>query len=48
MFTQTVKVHINNLRKKLDSVGATNLIQTIKNKGYLIKEVPDEETQADR
>jgi DNA-binding response OmpR family regulator len=48
MFTQTVKVHINNLRKKLDSAGAVNLIQTIKNKGYLIKEVPDEETQTDR
>ena len=37
MFSQTVKVHINNLRKKLDAAGASNLIQTVKNKGYLIE-----------
>ncbi len=37
LFSQTVKVHINNLRKKLDSAGADNIIQTIKNKGYLIE-----------
>ena len=38
MFSQTVKVHINNLRKKLGSSGAKNMIQTIKNKGYLIED----------
>jgi len=36
MFTQTIKVHINNIRKKLASAGAKEPISTIKSKGYLI------------
>jgi DNA-binding response OmpR family regulator len=36
MFTQSIKVHINNLRKKLDAAGGEGLISTIKGKGYLI------------
>jgi DNA-binding response OmpR family regulator len=36
MFTQSIKVHINNLRKKLDAAGGEGLISTIKSKGYLI------------
>jgi DNA-binding response OmpR family regulator len=36
MFTQSIKVHINNLRKKLDAAGGGGLITTIKGKGYLI------------
>jgi DNA-binding response OmpR family regulator len=36
LFTQTIKVHINNLRKKLNSAGGEGLISTIKEKGYMI------------
>jgi len=36
LFTQSIKVHINNLRKKLDAAGGEGLISTIKGKGYLI------------
>jgi DNA-binding response OmpR family regulator len=36
LFTQSIKVHINNLRKKLDAAGGEGLISTIKAKGYLI------------
>jgi DNA-binding response OmpR family regulator len=36
MFTQTIKVHINNLRKKLAEAGSGERIATIKGKGYII------------
>lgn len=36
LFTQSIKVHINNLRRKLDGSGACELISTVKGKGYLI------------
>ena len=36
MFTQSIKVHINNLRKKLDAAGGQGLISTVKGKGYII------------
>lgn len=38
LFTQTVKVHINNIRKKLAIAGGENLINTMKNRGYFIAE----------
>ena len=36
LFTQTIKVHINNLRKKLDEAGDDGRISTIKGRGYII------------
>jgi len=36
MFTQTIKVHINNIRKKLAAAGGKDRIVTIKGRGYLI------------
>ena len=36
LFTQTIKVHINNLRKKLSAAGGEGLISTIKERGYMI------------
>lgn len=36
LFTQSIKVHINNLRRKLDAAGGEGLIATIKGKGYMI------------
>ena len=36
MFTQTVKVHIKNIRSKLNTAGAGDLISTVKGKGYLL------------
>jgi DNA-binding response OmpR family regulator len=36
LFTQTIKVHINNLRNKLEKVGKADFIRTIKGKGYLV------------
>ncbi|MFW6126045.1 MAG: response regulator transcription factor [Chloroflexota bacterium] len=36
MFTQTVKVHIKNIRKKLNAVGAGDLISTVKGRGYML------------
>jgi len=36
MFTHTLKVHINNLRKKLGTAGADDLITTVKGMGYMI------------
>ena len=36
MFTHTVKVHIKNIRKKLSVAGASDLISTIKGRGYLL------------
>jgi DNA-binding response OmpR family regulator len=36
MFTQTVKVHIKNIRRKLNTAGAGDLISTIKGRGYLL------------
>jgi DNA-binding response OmpR family regulator len=37
-FSNTVDVHIRYLRKKIDEPYGTNLIKTIKNKGYMICE----------
>jgi DNA-binding response OmpR family regulator len=36
LFTQSIKVHINNIRNKLGSAGDVNRITTIKGRGYLI------------
>jgi DNA-binding response OmpR family regulator len=36
LFTQSIKVHINNLRRKLDEAGAPGFISTIKGRGYLV------------
>lgn len=36
LFTQSIKVHINNLRKKLDAAGGEGLISTVKGKGYMM------------
>jgi DNA-binding response OmpR family regulator len=36
MFTQTIKVHINNIRKKLAEAGGQDKIATIKGRGYLV------------
>ena len=36
MFTHTVKVHVKNIRKKLDAAGAHELISTVKGKGYIL------------
>jgi DNA-binding response OmpR family regulator len=36
LFTQTIKVHVNNIRKKLQSAGDGEPISTIKGRGYLI------------
>lgn len=38
-FSNTVDVHIRYLRKKIDEPYGTNLIKTIKNKGYMICEI---------
>ncbi|OGO09380.1 MAG: DNA-binding response regulator [Chloroflexi bacterium RBG_13_60_13] len=35
-FTQSIKVHVNNLRKKLSAAGGDGLISTVKSKGYLV------------
>jgi DNA-binding response OmpR family regulator len=35
-FTQSIKVHITNIRKKLSAAGGEGLISTMKGKGYLI------------
>lgn len=36
MFTQAVKVHIKNIRNKLNTAGAGDLISTVKGRGYLL------------
>ena len=36
MFTQTVKVHVKNIRSKLNTAGAGDLISTVKGRGYLL------------
>lgn len=36
LFTQAIKVHISNIRKKLHTAGAENPIHTIKGRGYMI------------
>jgi len=36
LFTQTIKVHINNLRNKLDAAGKAEFIRTVKGKGYVV------------
>ncbi|MCL2140610.1 MAG: response regulator transcription factor [Dehalococcoidia bacterium] len=38
LFTQAIKVHINNIRRKLATVGEKEYIETIKGRGYLITE----------
>jgi len=38
-FSNTVDVHIRYLRKKIDEPYKTNLIKTVKNKGYMICEI---------
>jgi DNA-binding response OmpR family regulator len=35
LFTQVVKVHINNIRNKLRACGGEMMIQTVKNRGYM-------------
>jgi DNA-binding response OmpR family regulator len=37
LFTQTIKVHINNIRKKLAEAGGNGRILTIKGRGYMIE-----------
>ena len=34
LFTHTIKVHIKNIRKKLDGAGGCNLLSTVKGRGY--------------
>jgi len=36
MFTQAIKVHINNIRRKLDAAGDTDRIATVKGSGYIL------------
>jgi two-component system OmpR family response regulator len=36
LFTQTVKVHIKNIRMKLRDAGAGDLISTVKGRGYIL------------
>jgi len=36
MFTQAIKVHINNLRKKLAAAGDSERITTVKGRGYIV------------
>jgi DNA-binding response OmpR family regulator len=36
LFTQTIKVHINNLRNKLKTPGREEIIRTIKGRGYIV------------
>ena len=36
MFTQTIKVHINNIRKKLSAAGDAERITTVKGRGYIV------------
>jgi DNA-binding response OmpR family regulator len=36
LFTQAVKVHINNLRNKLKALGKEDTIRTIKGEGYIV------------
>lgn len=36
LFTQAIKVHINNLRKKLKQVRQGDFIRTVKGKGYVV------------
>ena len=36
LFTQTIKVHINNLRDKLNKMGRADFIRTIRGKGYVV------------
>ena len=36
LFTHSVKVHIMNLRKKLDASGIVNAISTVKGRGYIV------------
>ncbi len=40
-FSNVVDVYIKTLRKKLKEVGANNLIQTIRGKGYILKDKSD-------
>jgi DNA-binding response OmpR family regulator len=35
-FTQAIKVHMNNIRKKLRAAGAAEIISTVKGRGYML------------
>jgi DNA-binding response OmpR family regulator len=34
LFSHTIKVHIKNIRKKLDATGGSGLLSTVKGRGY--------------
>ena len=36
LLTQAIKVHINNIRKKLRAVGADKIISTVRGRGYIL------------
>jgi len=36
LFSQSIKVHINNIRKKLFTVGARDIISTVRGRGYML------------
>ena len=36
MLTQSIKVHINNIRKKLNAVGARDILSTVRGRGYML------------
>lgn len=36
LLTQAIKVHINNVRKKLNAVGARDIISTVRGRGYML------------
>lgn len=36
MLTQSIKVHINNIRKKLFAVGARDIVSTVRGRGYML------------
>jgi DNA-binding response OmpR family regulator len=36
MLTQSIKVHINNIRKKLNAVDAKDIISTVRGRGYML------------
>lgn len=36
LFTQTIKVHMNHLRRKLKEAGGQDYIRTVKGKGYMV------------
>ena len=36
MLTQSIKVHINNIRKKLNAFGARDILSTVRGRGYML------------